>query len=223
MKRFYLLFLMPVIPLFSAQYATQNGTITSKESLLLRASNIRSPMEMDSSPYIYSDTGITAKVGNSKEEVTARYNAVKDEVEYIHKGVWNTLYKRAEFSPVIFQNNEVLWLRSYIYNGAKKEGYLYELPTLYSKKIYYRISKKFVPEVRTMSSFEQDQPAKYVDQPIVFFIENEEGEIVEFPKNKKGLMALFPSRKEVISKEVKSYKMNYTDIKKVMNTIFKNN
>jgi len=202
------LFVFQVI-LFLAQNgnANVNGGNTTREALLGR-SGYTSPLETEGSPYLYSEYK-KAKIANNTTLVDMRYNAYKDEVDIINNAKNMTIYKKPEYSPVrIIDSDEILYLLEYPYNGKKITGYLFEVRKFEGFKILMKISKSYDKGKYAQDSFERDKKNVYEYLPDVFYIQKDNGEIVEMPKTKSQLIEMFPDRKMKIEQTIKDKKLD---------------
>lgn len=219
-KTITLLFIL----IFSLIYSQENSTDESRSKGVVYGSmSARPSLEIKGSPY-YNENFLRCKIGNSFDR-QAKYNAATDELEYMQDGAIYTMYRKKEYNPVDFiDTKEKLLLQEYILNSKKTEGYLFVIYQSDFTSLFYKKSKKFMPEIKATNLYEKDIPPKYVNIDDVFFIQKNQGDIVELPLNKKKLSEMFPEKKDLINENFKSKNLDLSkplELQKFI-SIFKN-
>lgn len=163
----------------------------------------RPNLDIKGSPY-YNENLSKSKIGNSFERL-AKYNAVTDAVEYMQDGTLYTMDRKKEYNPVVFiDTNEKIVLQEYTFKDKKTEGYLFMIYQSDVISLYKKKSKKFIPESKAITAYDKDIPPKYVNVDDVYFIQKNQGGIVELPLNKNKLSEIFPEKKDLINENFKS-------------------
>lgn len=210
-------FIYILLLFFSSKNFAQNGNAninagnTTREALMGR-SGYTNPLSTEGTAYLYAEYK-KAKIANNTTLVDMRYNAYKDEVEIINNGQNMTIYKRPEYSPIhIIDSNERLYLLEYPYDGKKVTGYLFEVKKNDELTIFIKISKTYNKGSYAQDSFDKDKDNVYEDLDDVFYVQRNNGEILQIPNTKKKLIEMFPEKKNKIERTIKESKL---DTKKI--------
>lgn len=205
-------------------FSQNNSTDESiSKGVVYGSMSARPSLETKGSPY-YNENFLRCKIGNSFDRL-AKYNAATDELEYMQDGAIYTMYRKKEYNPVDFlDTKEKIILQKYILNNKKTEGYLFVIYQSGFTSLYYKKTKKFMPEIKAANLYEKDLPPKYVNVDDVYFIQKNQGDIVELPLNKNKLSEMFPEKKDLINENFKSKNIDLSksvELQKFI-SIFKN-
>lgn len=195
----------------------QNMSLNS-ETVFIKAA-YKAPLSTVGTPYIYEGYQ-SATIGGRKFSYGVRYNAYADSIEFLQNGQNLTMAKDESYNPIVFTNNsDVLLFKNYTLNNKKISGYLFESATVGDYKIFAKISKKYIKPSYAATSYDKDVNPSYQELPDIYFIQKNNGEIVELPNSKKKLIEMFPDKKTEIDKRFLSNKIAKEDILAIVNLL----
>ncbi|WP_395061714.1 hypothetical protein [Flavobacterium sp.] len=172
----------------------------------------------DGSPYMNS-TYLPSKVSNySGTTPLIRYNAEKDEMEFLKDEKKYYLTKSDSLEVKIAEK-----LYKYLsYNGDSgiEKGFFVVL--LNNKKDKFSLFKKesitLIPKSEPKSSYDKPSPAYYRVNDEKFYLELSE-KIIEMPKKKKDFILLFPNNIDEVEVFIKENKTSFKNEKKLIELI----
>lgn len=153
-------------------------------------------------PYI-NEKFLPAQI-DTDNQVTVRYNAYQDEIEYTKNGQQYILF------PIV-NKTEVTLLspkKKYVYLDYKKgkefkTGYLVELANLSNYKLYKKETIKFTPGVAPKTSYDRQTPDQYRQAKDEFYLQTNDGEILDLPTNRRNFAKFFGKNEKVIASYIK--------------------
>ena len=160
--------------------------------------------EIKGSPY-YNRNFFNAKIGENYENVPARYNSYKDDIEFKKGEEIQVLPKESKFSRIEFTGvpKETIVLMS---TDDENNGYFFELVNG-KNKLYKKVKTKFVDVVPAASSYATEKPANFRTLDPIYYIKTEKGFIQ--PKNKKVIIDAFPESKTDLDKFFSQTKIKF--------------
>ena len=167
--------------------------------------------KIQGSPY-YQLMFASAKVENVVSKAIMRYNAYRDEFEFIGpKNDTLLLDKIDDFGTIVFLgSNKKYKLVTYSNNIEKShKGYLIELYSKANFTLFKREWVSFYAGKKAKTSLEKDMPAKFNKESDSYYLKDTNGNITDFPESKKQLTKLFPDKKEAIETFVKENKIDF--------------
>lgn len=194
------------------------GTLISYELVPTLVEDIKG------TPYVNSIFLPAKVIGVSEVAALVRYNAQKDEMEFIKDGRNFHLYKSDSLEVKLF-NTSYKYLQ-YESNKSVKNGYLVVLLERGKEKhsLYKKETITLVPKSLPKSSYDQATNAYYRKETDKFYITVSD-KIVAMPKKKKELLTLVPNNSSEIESYLKENKVafdnekNLIDLVKFMNTL----
>ncbi|MGV3696484.1 hypothetical protein [Flavobacterium sp.] len=169
-----------------------------------------SPATTQGSPYL-NKLFTPAIVSGAGQTEMLRYEAYSDDMEFV-TATRDTLalIKGEPFTSITFKlTNTKYNLVEYTRKNEKINGYLISVAeknnfTLYKKQVVNFYKEKFAN-----SGYENDTPARFERGADVYFIKDNDKEIVEFPSSKKALLKLYPAKKTEIEAFLKENKTDF--------------
>jgi len=175
-------------------------------------------VQVEGSPYITKIFQL-AKVQNITQNAMMRYNAAKDEFEFISsKGDTLVLNKTEDFGDITFVNLKTHYiLKNFIEkSGSTNSGFLIELYKNNNLVLFKRQKVNFSEAREASSPYGSDSPARYVPGKDTFFIQSNTSEIKELPTNKKGIIKMFPEKKTALEAFFKQNDIDFNVEKEVI-------
>lgn len=214
---------------FSTYSYCQEGSINNREvnrENLILYGNIskNTSNDVDGTPFLY-EIPQDAIVEGFNKTYQMRYNAVNDEIEFIDAGNKYILFKQKSFGTIRFiGTNDLFKLVDYKYKNSFKTGYLIEISKTQTITLYKKINITYHKVVHATTSFDREIPANYSRNDNTYFIQKNQGDIVELPLNKNKLSEMFPEKKDLINEIFKSKNIDLSksvELQKFI-SIFKN-
>lgn len=174
------------------------------------------------SPYLSND--FVPAVIDGATPASIRYNAYRDQMEFIQDGQFYFLMAKANETEVNFDigNQKYLYL-DYKDNGKDKIGYLKEI-FADKIKLYKKETITFKAGKAAETSYDTKTNDTYHREKDTYFIKLEDRSIENFPKNKNKLTQQFPELKSQIDQYFKSNKVSFDDENKLLELVkFLNN
>jgi hypothetical protein len=152
-----------------------------------------------------------AKVGEHFNNVFVRYNAYKDEFEFIDENKDTLVMNKSfVFSNIkLLNTNTVYHLVNYTQKNKAESGYLVRSFENNDYILYKKIGMSYFAGRKASSSYDQESPAKYSVVKDKFFFKNKDNGISEFPANKKAFIKLFPDKEKELETYFKSNNTNF--------------
>lgn len=216
-NKYTLLFLM----VFSANVWSQNYNFVlgnSLNALFITANVLDDPTSnIEGSQYINNQFSPSKFSCLSEETPPMRYNAYKEEMEFLLDG---KLYyvKKNDTCVITLLNNSYKHFENY--NKEKNSGYLLILNKLSNLKyvLYKKEKVILIPEYIPSSSYGESKPPTFaIDKPLYFI--SIEDKLVEFPKKKSDLLLLFPNNKQGIESFLKDKKISFNEEVKLIELV----
>lgn len=175
------------------------------------------------SPYVQK-MFMPAMVENLKVKANMRYNAYKDEFEFITpKGDTLVLDKIEDFSLINFAgSNNKYELTAYVLGKKLEYGYLANLYNRNSWTLYERQRITRTEAKVARNTMETSIPAKYNAVVSTYLYKKADATITEFPDSKKELIKAFPEKKEQLETFFKENKIDFeneADLKRLINLL----
>lgn len=146
-----------------------------------------------------------AKVAENFKNAFVRYNAFKDEVEFMANEKISVIPKEERFGRInILFTNEVLVLDNL--DGNENRYYFELVKGNYS--LYKKTETKYIESKQASNSYAKDKPASFSKQPTVFYIKTE-GKIIQNPKNQKDILYNVSGKQPELSDFFKNNKINF--------------
>lgn len=170
------------------------------------------------SPYLNA-TFLHAKVGETVQNALMRYNAYRDQFEFIDsKRDTLALNKTEAFSNITFTGLNLNYqLVTYTEkSGLMNTGYLIRVHEKNGNVLYKRQKVNFYQAVIAKSSYDSNTPARYSPAKDTYFLKNKDNQVSELPTNKKGFLKLYPEKKTELEAFIKQ---NDIDVEKEQDLI----
>ncbi len=153
-----------------------------------------------------------------------RYNAFKDEIEFL-KDEKTYYLTKSDSLEVILLGTSYKYLEYQVKEGDER-GFLIQLYFNPNEKIslYKKEKVVYVEKAEAVSSYAEDRPARYKKEEDKFYIKVTD-KIIFMPKKKKELLALFPNNGKEIEGFMKTNKIsldderNLIDLTKFLNSL----
>lgn len=159
--------------------------------------------DIEGSAYVDSEFH-KALLNDNHEDIMARYNSYKDQVEFKKNDKIYVLEKNKNLSQIKFLNNNNVLVFLDL-NG--KEGYFYELYNSNGKVLLKKISTSLhMPEKNKNSYSSSDVSPEFITQ-INYFIKFN-NTFYQIPLKRKKIYDLFPSRKDELISKCKTLNIN---------------
>ncbi|PZU91119.1 MAG: hypothetical protein DI529_01190 [Chryseobacterium sp.] len=213
----------PILFLASSLLYAQNTAFQSNQNMnngILRNGlydGAKSGYDIEGSPFIYINY-VKAEIQNGASNILIRYNAMKDEIEVKDGANVYVLPKDDKYNSIIIETGEKINLVSYTERNKTVKGYLFLIAEKNNIKLYRKDSVILTKEKEAKSSYEENRPAEYKKQKEVYFLEANNGKIIEFPKNKNKLIDALPDFKNTIEKSSFNYSKE-ADLVKFINSL----
>ena len=222
--KYYCYVLMALTLNAVAQNANSVSNQGSRENFLYTYVSDASNTDATGSPYI-NEAYMPAKVtGFDGLAPPIRYNAEKDEMEFLKDGKKYYIIKQ-DSVEINFYSKKYKYLN---YQDKKEEKYGYLVVLVYDVKQTYSLYKKekitLVPRVEAKSGYDEARPANYRKEEDKFYIAFS-NKIIAMPNKKKELLALVPNQVEAIESYLKANKVSFDneshliELVKFMNTL----
>lgn len=164
---------------------------------------------VNGSPY-FVETYLPVKLSNfENENISVRYNAADDEMEFKKDGQVYYVPKSDDLSIKFLNSGKEYHYTTYTEKGDAKSGYLILLSENEKVSLFKKEQIKFVPAKEAANSYDTGRPAEYKKADDVFFLELN-GSIENFPKNKKELIKKFSNKEKEISSFLKQNKISFS-------------
>lgn len=145
-----------------------------------------------------------------QKNVFLRYNIFSDEIEIktsMNESNYNALVKRSGMLVKIF--NDVYTLIPF--EGSDEKGqYFKVLTTGEHFSLYKKTTAKFTQRTFAKTSYDRDQPAKFI-QTDSYFLATKEGNFIEMPESKSKVLKLMKNKGAEIKAFIKSNRTNFKD------------
>jgi len=182
----------------------------STEKLYMSSDTSR-PIDALGSPYI-NENFLPLKVkGYDNQIFTGRYNAYNGEME-VNLGTKVIALDKSQPYEVIFTQTNKIY-RTYTYStssGISKNGFLNVVNSGENFELLKEETIKYYDKVPAATSYQQDKPAKFVEEDPNFYIKK--GETVKpLPSRKKDLLRAYSKDAKKIKAYLKSEKISLKD------------
>lgn len=165
------------------------------------------------SPY-YDSNFQAAKLVGTEEHLPIRYNILHDNLEFIR-----------DEKIMVVPREEIYKSFKFIHNSEQIDliNNTYYIKFYEGKKVnaYSKPKVRFQKSEKAASGYQDDKPAKFINQPTDYFLQIN-GSLTPVPKKHKDFIQLFPDRKDELQKYLKAHrpKLNdKNDLKKVLQFI----
>src|SRR5690606_35075383 len=218
-----ILFFLMAIPMAFSQN-TDQSIFAGDGNLYINKTGVKETLnlsDIEGSPYFQNDFLYAFVDEDTSKPHKLRYNAYKDEMEFMNNGEIYYIDKN-KYKSITFEPFKKYVLVNYELNNEEVHGYLIEiLAGNYS--LYQTERKKFLPE-RTVSRglSETHTPAQFREADEVFFIKLQNGNILELPSSKSKLADLFGDYSKSVNQYLKENKIslkNQNNLKKLFQYI----
>jgi hypothetical protein len=178
---------------------------------------------IDGSAY-FNDRYLPTQVsGYENDSPMMRYNAAKDEMEFVRSEKMYNVLKTDSLEIRFVGINKVYKYLPYELKNESNKGYLLVLTKNKKVNLYAKERITLVPKKDASNSYDTGRPAFYRPEKDSYLI-GFENKIVTFPKKKKELVAMFPSFESQIDTFIKSNNISFSekaDLLKLVNFIEK--
>lgn len=197
--------------LFCLSVFSQNTNLTINHStnfLFLNNEAKNSADGIEGSPYIVDEFLPSEVVGYSGVTPPIRYNAAKDEMEYMKDGRKYYVTKKDSIEIKLF-NKKYTYL-NYETKKGNESGYLVVLHSSDNDKfsLYKKEQIVLMPEYIPNSSYADPKPAHYKVENDKFYI-GYDSKIVLMPKSKKEVLKLVPNNSAQAETYLKENKVSF--------------
>jgi hypothetical protein len=184
--------------------------ITTLEDLALNKQLYYDPQKTLGTPYL-NVAFAPAKVSNVDKTAMLRYDAFRDEFEFINEKLDTlVLNKKEPFTSITFTLTKTTYqLTNYSLKGKETTGYLISLFQKNNYVLYKKQNILFSKERLAKSGYESNTPAKFERGKDTFFLKDGDKGISEFPSNKKALLKLYPDKKTEIEAFIKQNNIDF--------------
>lgn len=195
--------------IFSIAMYSQRVTLDFAEMVLNRSSEASKAVDAIGSPYI-NENFLPLKIKGYEETLyTGRFNAYNGEMEINVGEKVIALDKNLDYQIVFTQNNDIY--KTYKYStptGISKSGFL----KVISKSSSYSLLKeeiiKYYDKVRATTSYQQDKPAKFVNETSNYYLKK--GNVIRpFPTKKKDLLKAYSKNEKKVKSFLKENKISF--------------
>tara|TARA_R110001583_G_scaffold191094_1_gene355934 strand:+ start:124 stop:819 length:696 start_codon:yes stop_codon:yes gene_type:complete len=166
-----------------------------------------------------NDIFLPARISSSKKISFVRYNAYLDEMEVEIKGKAYFLPKDYNYSIFFESNNKTYQLLSFEENGLSKKGFFVVLKKGKKVSLFSKEKIKLYDEVPAKLGFTRYEPPILKRIKDEIYLEFKGNSIVKLPKKKKNLAPLFSVRSKEIALFIKNNKLNFKDVKDLIQII----
>lgn len=153
-----------------------------------------------------------------QKNVFLRYNIFSDEIEIktsLNETNYSALVKRSGMLVKIF--NDVYTLIPF--EGSDEKGqYFKVLTTGEHFSLYKKTTAKFTQRTFAKTSYDRDQPAKFI-QTDSYFLATKEGNFIEMPESKSKVLKLMKNKGSEIKAFIKNNRTNFKDENDLMKLV----
>ncbi|WP_299181921.1 hypothetical protein [uncultured Chryseobacterium sp.] len=177
--------------------------------------------DIQGTPY-YGKGLSVATFSGTDETAPARYNAYKDEIEFIKDDKTFVLPKNDKLSVITFTTTKETLV--YLNTSDDLSGYFFEVVDG-KHSLYKKVKIKFIDAVIATNSYATDRPASFKSTAPIYYIRIDNSNFIKNPKNHKDILQAFPDKKENISAFLKENKIKVDkeeDLKKLVKFLNEN-
>ncbi|MBB4806580.1 hypothetical protein HNP38_001876 [Chryseobacterium defluvii] len=198
MKNIFYLFLLVNSQLCFAQIGLGVNAQSFYERLYFK-NNQYDYKDIKGSPYLNTEFQL-AQIGDYKD-IPARYNSYTDSFEFKKDGQTYIVPKEDNLGKIVFQNSAKTFV---LLNLDGVKTYLEEVDK--EVVLLKKITTTFKDFKKASTSYEEDVPASFVQQPPKYFLLNDR-RLVE--ATKKSLSNSFPEKEKSLKDFVKKKNLSY--------------
>lgn len=178
---------------------------------------------IEGSPYI-SEKFQVAKISGIDGDIMVRYDQESDQIEVQDKDEKIfILPKEKDLNSITIESiNYKLRLVVYPDKNQEVSGYLHEVVQSNQIALLRRDKMTIRPEKQPKTTFESYSPARFINSKKKYYLEKQDGKIIEMPNNKNQLQELYPNHKDELNDFFKNNSLNFkdeTDLIKITNFI----
>jgi len=222
MKQLTIIILFALISI--KNYSQQGGTLYVGENfmnnyrnVLINTSKNYSGENIKGNPFT-TDDFVLGKVIGYKNNYLLKYDAFSEQMLAKRRDDTVVIVNKETITEVTFNDGTKYVVFDYIFDGAKKNGYLEVLLSNSAISLLKKEVIKFIPAQKPATGYDQPKPPAFKKMRDRYLISNTKGEINSFSK-KKDFLQLFPDRKNEIEKFISSNKIKLTKEKDLIKLI----
>lgn len=204
-------YLLLLITLNAMSQSTSMGDYNSSSSrsfdLYFHEDASASAKNIEGSTYINSAFLPSKVTGLNLVTPPMRYNAYKDEIEFLKDE--KTFYlTKSDSLEVKLLGTSYKYLEYQVKDG-NESGFLIQLYFNIAEKVslYKKEKVVYVEKSEAVSGYDEDKPARYKKEDDKFYIKVSD-KIIFMPKKKKELLALFPNNEKDVEGFIKTNKIS---------------
>lgn len=155
---------------------------------------------------------LKAKIGDNFENISARYNSYKDQVEFKKDNQIFVLEKSDKFPRITFVNlDESLVLL----NINDEKDYFYELYSNNDKQLFKKIKTILIKPEKTKNSYASEDTSMSFKTTTTYYL-GYEGKYYKVPERMKKILDVIPGRKAELEAKLKANKINLSNEKELI-------
>lgn len=153
-------------------------------------------------PY-YSAGFVRAKVGDTPNYVSIRYNTFLDSIEIMADNTVYEIPREESYPKFTFEGtNEKLVL---VNSGDEFAGYFFEVATG-KNRLLKKVTTKYYDAIPAPNTMIAGSPARFETLKPIYFIKTETG-LIKIPKHAKDLAVSLPDQKDSVNEFLKTNKI----------------
>lgn len=207
MKLIKLFVIIPAVLLADVAAAQQTNVDMSGSVGLVYTR--RAPSEAATGSQYFIENFMPARVDNSSEISTIRYNAYSDELEVKVNEEIKVLQPKENQIITLVNNKAAYQYVEYINKeNIASQNYLVLVSNLPNLKIYKKEKVNLIPEVHPSGGYQKYKAPMYKKMDPEYYVKVKDGSIVLMPSKRKEIVSLFPGKEKEVEEFIKNNKIS---------------